>query len=178
MPLIKNIREFNWELSRKGLKRTLFSISSLFTSKKNLERWLYLYTFILVPILNFQILRINEGTLISIGGNPPLLIYSFINIFLISSLIGFTFITTLIILFIVRKLKPILLISMVSQILILSYETGIIRKYTLSDSDSEVLVYLFLALCLLSILLAAIQIAILIYQRIRVRIIMHRELKN
>jgi len=177
MPIIKSIREFKWDLSKKGFKNTVCSFVSLFTDEKKLEKWVYMYSFIIVPLLNFLILRRNEVYLISIGGSFPRLIYSPINMVLMSILIAFTIFIFTISLLNFTRIRPLLFSSMFTQILILFFEINIIKKHTLYYPDSSELFYLFLILFSLSILFAILHLSKMIYLRIRARVLLKRELK-
>jgi len=179
MSIIKRIKEVKWDLSKKGFENTVRSFVSLFTEEKKLEKWVYLYSFIILPILNFLILTNNKNDgPISLGGSPPILIYSLDNIFLMSFLIAFTIYSFTISLLVFKKIRLILLVSMFTQILILCFETNIISEYNLSNTESEQLTILFLTLCLLSISFAVMQLLKMIYLRIRARILTRREVKH
>ncbi len=179
MSIIKRITEFKWDLSKKGFENTVRSFVSHFTEEKKLEKWVYLYSFIILPILNFLILtNIKNVGPISLGGSPPIMIYALDNIFLMSFLISFTIYSFTISLLVFKKIRIILLASMFTQIVILCFETNIIRKYTLSFTESEQLSISFLILCLLSISFAIMQILKMIYKRIRARILSEREMNH
>ena len=172
MPIIKGIKEFKWDLSKKGFKNTVRLYVSLFTDEKKLRNWVYLYTFVLVPILNFLIIYKQEDTLISIGGGFSPVKYSLINITLMSILISFTIFTFIISLVTFKRVRPLLFVSMFNQILILFFEINIIRKYTLYEPDFAQLGDLFFVICLLSILFAIIQLLKIIYLAIKPRVLL------
>jgi len=177
MPIIKGIKEFNWDLSREGLKGTLQSTTSLFTERKHWAKWAYVYTFILVPLLNLLILLIQEEQLVYLGGYPPTVIFSSINVFFMSTLITLTICSFILSLLISNRIRPLLIASLFTQILILFFEINIIRKYTLSYTETENVFNLLLILVSLSILFAVIHLLKMIYKRIRASIISRRELK-
>ncbi len=174
MSIIKRITELKWDLSKKGFMDTVRSFVSCFTDEKKLRNWVYLYTFVLVPILNFLIIYKQEDTLISLGGGFSPVKYSLINITLMSILIGFTIFTFIISLVTFKRVRPLLFASMFTQILILFFEINIIRMYTLYYPDFTQLIYLFFAICLLSILFATIQLLKIIYLAIKPRVLLKR----
>ncbi len=171
MPIIKGIKDIKWNLSREGFKEMLDTTKSLFTEEKKLKKWVYLYTFIVAPILNFLILRIQEPQLILLHGPPPTFKFSLINLILVAVLITFNIFTFTITLLSFDKIKSILFASMFTQILILFFEINIIRTYSLSSADSEQLIILFFILCTLSILFALVHLLKMVYLRIKARII-------
>ena len=178
MPIIKSIREFNWDLSWKGFMGMLHSIRLYFTNENKLGKWVYLYTFILVPLLNFMILGIRRESLISIGSIYfPRWIFSQLNVILMSILIVVTIFIFIISLLTFNKVKPLLFASMFTQIIVLFFETNIIRRYELYYPDIEHLRYLFTILCSVSLLFVIIQLLKIAYVRIRASIISRRELK-
>ena len=178
MPIIKGIKDFNWDLSREGFKGMLHSTISRFTERKHWAKWAYVYTFILVPLLNFLIFMIQEDQQVSIASPPPTFLFSSINVFFMSILITLTICSFILTLLISNKIRPLLMASLFAQILILFFEINIIKKYTLSYTETENVFFLFLTLVSLSILFAMITLLKMIYLRIRARIILKREMKN
>ncbi len=179
MSIIKKITEFKWDLSKKGFENTVRSFVSLFTEEKKLVKWVYLYTFILVPLLNLGILSLGKFSLLAIAAwlNGPSVTYSLLNIILMSILIAFTTFTFFITLRTFKRVKPFLFASSFTQILVLFFEINIIRKYAIYYNDNMELGYLSLILCLISLLFAGIQLLKIIYKRIRASVISRRELK-
>ncbi|MBY9000383.1 MAG: hypothetical protein KGD64_05680 [Candidatus Heimdallarchaeota archaeon] len=174
MPTIRSLKEFNWDLSWKGFKGMISLIKSLFTDEKKLKNWVYLYSFILVPLLNFLIIYNQEETLISIGGGFSSVKYSPINITLMSILIAFTMFTFSISLLAFKRVRPFLVVTMFTQIIILFFEINIIREYAIYYPDSMELGYLILFLCLLSILFGILKLLKLVYLRIKSRVLLKR----
>ncbi len=178
MPIIKRIKDFNWDLSREGFKEKLHSMKSLFTERKHWAKWAYVYTFILVPLLNFLILMIQEAQQVTLDSPPPRSLFSSINVFFMSILITFTICSFILTLLISNKIRPLLIASLFTQILILFFEINIIKKYTLSYTETENVSFLLLILISLSILFAMIHLLKMIYKRIRARILSKREAKH
>ncbi|MHA1346648.1 MAG: hypothetical protein ACTSVO_05790 [Candidatus Heimdallarchaeaceae archaeon] len=174
MPIIKGITEFKWDLSKKGFKNTVRLYVSLFTDEKKLRNWVYLYTFVLVPILNFLIIYKQEDRLISLGGGFSPVKYSLISITLMSILISFTIFTFIISLVTFKRVRPLLFASMFTQILILFFEINIIRMFTLYEPDFAQLCYLFFVIWLLSILFVIIQLLKIIYLTIKHRVLLKK----
>ncbi len=177
MSIIKGITELKWDLSKKGFKDTVRSFVSLFTDEKKLRNWVYLYTFIMVPVLNYLIILIQVEQLVPLHSPEPTFIFSPINIVLTSILLAFTIFSFILSLLIFSKVKPVLFTSLFTQIIILFLEINIFRKYALSLSEADNLIILFLILVSLSILFVIIHLLKMIYLRIRARIILKRELK-
>ncbi len=179
MSIIKSITEFKWDLSKRGFKNTVSSFESLFTEEKKLVKWVYLYTFILVPLLNLGILSLGSFSLLAITDwlSGPSVIYSMLNIVLMSILIAFTTFTFFITLRTFERVKPLLFASSFTQILVLFFEINIIRKYEIYYNDNIELGYLFYILWLISLTFAVIHLLKIIYKRIRASVISRRELK-
>lgn len=177
MPIIKSITEFKWDLSKKGFKNTIRSFVSLFTDEKKLKKWVFLYVFILVPILNFMILEIHIEYLLAMIGSPRW-VFSQINVILMSILITSTIFIFIISLLTFKKVRPLLFSSMFTQILILFFEINIIKRYKLYYPDVDKLIYLFTILCSLSLLFVIIQLLKITYIRIRARVLIRKKLKN
>jgi hypothetical protein len=177
MPIIKGIKDFNWDLSRERFKEMLHSIKLLFTERKHWAKWAYVYTFILVPLLNFLIFMIQGSQQITLDSPPPTFLFSSINVFFMSILITFTICSFILSLLISNKIRPLLIASLFTQILILFFEINIIKKYTLSYTETENVSFLLLILISLSILFAMITLLKMIYLRIRASVISRRELK-
>jgi succinate-acetate transporter protein len=181
MSIIKRITEFKWDLSKKGFNNTIRSFVSLFTEEKKLVKWVYLYTFILVPLLNWGILSLTkyypQSEIFLLWTHIPSVVYSPTNIILMSILIAFTTFTFIITLRTFKRVKPFLFASSFTQILVLFFEINIIRKYAIYYNDNMELGYLSLILCLISLLFAGIQLLKIIYKRIRASVISRREVK-
>jgi len=92
MPIIKSIKDFNWDLSREGFKGMLHSTISRFTERKHWAKWAYVYTFIIVPLLNSLIFMIQEDQQVTLDSPPPTAIFSSINVFFMSILIHLLFV--------------------------------------------------------------------------------------
>ncbi len=179
MSIIKGITEFKWDLSKKGFKNTLRSFVSLFTEEKKLKKWVYLYTFILVPILNFMILSIRRESLISIGSiNFPRWIFSQTNVILMSTLIIASIVIFVITLLTFKRVRPLLFAASFTQIIVLFFETNIIRRFELYYPDVEHLSYLFLVICSLSLLFVLIKLFSIVYLRIRAKVKLSRKEKS
>jgi hypothetical protein len=181
MSIIKSITEFKWDLSKKGFKNTIRSFVSLFTEEKKLEKWVYLYTFILVPLLNWGILSLTkyypQSEILLLWTHIPSVVYSPTNIILMSILIAFTTFTFIITLRTFKKVRPLLFAASFTQILVLFFEINIIRKYAIYYNDSVELGYLFFILCIISLSFAGIQLMKIIYMRIKASVISRREVK-
>ena len=181
MSIIKIIKELNWDLSKKGFKNTLRSFVTLFTDENKLEKWVYLYTFIFVPLLNWGILSLTkyypQTEIFLLWTHIPSVMYSPINIVLTFILIAFTMFTFIITLRTFKRVRPLLFAASFTQILILFFEINIIRKYVIYYNDYIELGYLFFILCLISLSFAGIQLMKIIYKRIRASVISRRELK-
>lgn len=178
MPIIKGIKDFNWDLSREGFKWMLHSTISRFTERKHWAKWAYVYTFTLVPLLNFLIFMTQEDQQVTLDSPPPTFIFSSITVFFMSILITFTICFFILTLLISNKIRPLLIASLFTQILILFFEINIIKKYTLSYTETENVCFLLLILILLSILFAMTTLLKMIYKRIRARILSKREVKH
>lgn len=175
MPIIKGLKDFNWNLSREGFKEMLQSTTSLFTERKHWAKWAYVYTFILVPLLNSLIFMIQEDQQVTLDNPPPTFIFSSINEFFMSILITLTICSFILSLLISNRIRPLLFASLFTQILILFFEINIIRKYTLSYTETENVLNLLLILISLSILFAMIHLLKIIYLKIRARIIIRKK---
>ena len=174
MPIIRGIKDFNWNLSREDFKCILHLIKSPFTGEKKLEKWVYLYAFILVPLLDWGIIMLKIEILIPESSIKW--VYSPINLVLMSILIAFTILTFTLSLSLFKRIRPFLFTLLFTQILILFFEIHIIRIYYLSYHNTKELSYLFSFLCSLSLLFIIIQLLKMIYLRIRAKVILRREL--
>lgn len=178
MPIIKSLRKFNWDLSWNGFTNMIHSIRLNFTEEKKLEKWVYLYTFLLVPLLNWGILSLTkyypQPEIFLFWNHIPSVTYSPINIVLMSILIAFTTFTFSTSLLAFKRVRPFLVVTMFTQIIILFFEINIIREYAIYYPDSMELGYLILFLCLLSILFGILKLLKLVYLRIKSRVLLKR----
>ena len=121
-------------------------------------------------MLNIMILSIRRESLISIGSiNFPKWIFSQTNVILISTLIIASIFIFVIALLTFKRVRPLLFASMFTQIIVLFFETNIIRRFELYYPDVEHLSYLFLIICSLSLIFVLIQLLKIVYLRIRAK---------
>ncbi len=178
MPIIRGIRKIKWNLSWKNLKALSHSLKTLFTDETKLDKWFFVYSLILLPILNYLVVFESDRSLISIGSSFYRIMFSRSDLIPVTILILLTICIFIISLKTYNKVKPLLFASLFSQILIMFFEINIIIRYSFNyqgSIDMTDQISMFFSLSLLIILLKVISI---IYMRIKTIILFNRDLRK